>query len=105
MLTGQPSTYASAAGGLVVIGGGVHPTRPVNDSFALVRVPEVGGVRTYLNNQEIGRTDRHGNVLISNLLPYYANRVAISDQDVPIDRDVQTIEQSVAPPFRGGALI
>jgi len=105
VLNGEPSTYASVAGGLVVIGGGVHPTRPVNGSFALVRVPEVGGVRTYLNNQEIGRTDGHGNVLISNLLPYYANRVAISDQDVPIDRDVQTVEQSIAPPFRGGALI
>ena len=77
VIDGQSDTHASAAGGLVFIGGGVHPTRPVNGSYALVRVPEVGGVRTYLNNQEIGRTNRRGDTLISNLLPYYANRIGI----------------------------
>ncbi len=105
LLDGETAGYASVAGGLVVIGGGVHPTRPVNESYALVRVPEVGGVRTYLNNQEIGRTNRHGDTLMSNLLPYYANRVAISDQDVPFDRDIEQVERSIAPPYRGGALV
>jgi outer membrane usher protein len=105
MIDGQSSTRASAAGGLVAIGGGVHPTRPINESYALVRVPEVGGVRTYLNNQEVGRTNRHGNTLVPNLLPYYANRIAISDQDVPFDREIETVEQSIAPPYRGGALV
>jgi outer membrane usher protein len=105
VIDGQSNTRASAAGGLVFIGGGVHPTRPVNQSYALVRVPEVGGVRAYLNNQEIGRTNRRGDTLIPNLLPYYANRIAISDQDVPLDRDIETVEQSVAPPYHGGALV
>jgi len=105
VLNGQTATHAIVNGGLVFIGGGVHPTRTVNDSFALVRVPEVGGVRTYLNNQETGRTDRHGNVLVPNLLPYYANRLSIADQDVPIDHDVDQVERDVAPPYRGGALV
>jgi outer membrane usher protein len=105
MIDGQSSTRASAAGGLVIIGGGVHPTRPVNESFALVRVPEVGGVRTYLNNQEVGRTNRRGDTLVPNLLPYYANRIGISDQDVPFDHEIELVEQSIAPPYRGGALV
>jgi outer membrane usher protein len=104
-LNGQTATHAIANGGLVFIGGGVHPTRTVNDSFALVRVPTVGGVRTYLNNQETGRTDRRGNVLVPNLLPYYANRLSIADQDVPIDHSVDQVERDVAPPYRGGALV
>jgi outer membrane usher protein len=105
VLNGQTATHAIVNGGLVFIGGGVHPTRTVNDSFALVRVPEVGGVRTYLNNQETGRTDRHGSLLVPNLLPYYANRLSIADQDVPIDHAVDEVERDVAPPYRGGALV
>ncbi len=42
---------------------------------------------------------------MSNLLPYYANRVAISDQDVPFDRDIEQVERSSAPPYRGGAQV
>jgi outer membrane usher protein len=105
VIDGQQSPYVNVTGGLVAIGGGVHPTRAVNESFALVRVPEVAGVRTFLNNQEMGRTNGHGDLLVSNLLPYYANRLGISDQDVPFDHEVQRVEQAVGPPYRGGAVV
>jgi outer membrane usher protein len=105
IFSGRQSPYVSVTGGLVAIGGDLHPTRTVNESFALVRVPDVPGVRTYLNNQDMGRTNRHGDLLVSNLLPYYANRLGISDQDVPLERQVETVEQAVAPPYRGGAVV
>lgn len=38
-------------------------------------------------------------------MPYYANRIGISDQDVPFDLELEAVEQSVAPPYRGGALV
>ena len=44
-------------------------------------------------------------MLVPNLLPYYANRLAISDQDVPLDHEVEQVERDVAPPYRGGALV
>jgi outer membrane usher protein len=105
IINGESSAHASVMGGLVAIGGDVHATRPLSDSFALVRVPDVPGVRAYLNNQEMGRTDGHGNLLISDLLPYYANRIDISDQDVPMDHDLEGVEQVIAPPYRGGAVV
>lgn len=101
---GQPSTIADASGALVFIGGGVHFTRPVENGYALVQVPEVQGVRTYVSNQEVGRTDRHGNLVVPNLLAYYANRVSIDDTDVPMDRDVPHDAMLLAPPYRGGAI-
>jgi len=101
---GQPSTMADASGALVFIGGGVHFTRPVENGFALVQVPDVRGVRTYVSNQEVGRTDRHGNLVVPNLLAYYANRVSIDDADVPMDRDVPRDAMLLAPPYRGGAI-
>jgi len=57
-----------------------------------------------VSNQEVGRTDRHGNVVVPNLLAYYGNHVSINDADVPIDRDLPKDTMLLAPPFRGGAI-
>lgn len=97
-------TSVTAAGGLVAIGGQVFATRPVQESFALVRVPGVHRVRTFLSNQEIGRTDRRGHLLIPNLLPYYGNLLRIADEDVPMNRTIGASELTMAPPYRGGAI-
>jgi len=104
-LDGKDATTVSAAGGVVAIGGSLHATRPVEESFALVRVPGVSGVRSYLSNQEVGRTDSRGDLLVPNLLPYYGNRLAIADVDVPFDYTVGATERLIAPPHRGGAVV
>ncbi len=104
VMNGQSATLVDASGGVVVIGGGVHATRPVQDGFALVRVPGVPDVRTYVSHQEVGRTGRTGDLVVPGLLPYYGNRLSIADSDVPVDRDVQRNEMIVATPYRGGAL-
>ena len=95
----------SAAGALVYQAGKISPTRPVAQSFALVRVPGVEGVRVYLSNQLVGRTDSRGDLMVPNLLPYYGNRIRIDDRDVPMTHDIQIIEKTIAPPPRGGALV
>src|SRR5439155_13642366 len=41
----QDTTVLRAAGGLVALGGTAIATRPASDSFALIRVPGVAGVR------------------------------------------------------------
>jgi outer membrane usher protein len=99
------STTLTAAAGLVAIGGGVHLTRPVQDGFALVHIPGVAGVRGSLNNQEVGRTDSRGKLLIPNLLPYYANRLGIKDEDIPIEYSISTTERMVGPPVKGGSVV
>jgi outer membrane usher protein len=99
----QRSTL-SAAGAVVAIGGGVFATRPVRNSFALVKVPGVADVRGFSANQEVGKTNRGGNLLIPDLLPYYGNQLNISDADVPIDYSISKVRLTIAPPYRGGAV-
>jgi outer membrane usher protein len=99
------SSVLTAAAGVVAMGGGLHLSRPVQDGFALIDVPGLPGVRGYLNNQEIGRTDSRGKLLVPNLLPYYGNRLGIADQDIPIEYSIDTTERLVAPPVRGGAVV
>lgn len=95
----------NAAGGFVYQAGAFVPTRPVQDSFALVRVPGVEDVRVYGSNQLIGRTNADGDLLVPNLLSYYGNRLRIEDKDIPLDYEVRAVERTIGPPFRGGALV
>ena len=102
---GAGQTELLASGGLVDAGDGLMLTRAVDDGFAVIDTDGVGGVRGYFNNQLAGRTDRRGRLLIPNLLSYYGNRVEIADQDIPMAYSVGTTEKTVAPPYRGGALV
>ena len=103
MIGGDGISSASVAGALVTIGGGVYASRPVQDSFALVQVPGVEGVRGFASNQEIGRTDRSGNLLVPDLQAYYGNLLHISDSDIPFQYSVGDVGMTLALPYRGGA--
>jgi len=102
---GQDAKTLSVSGGVVAIGGEIFPARPVGDAFALIRVPGVGGVTGLSSNQSVGRTSAAGNLLVPDLSSYYGNRIAIVDKDLPLDYAVETTEKTVAPPFRGGAVV
>jgi outer membrane usher protein len=97
--------YVSMSGGLVAIGDGVHLSRAVRDGFALIRVPDVAGVRAFASNQQVGVTNRKGEALVPDLVPYYGNQVSVSDQDLPMDYEIDGVRKLVAPPYRGGALV
>jgi outer membrane usher protein len=99
------SGRAGLAGGVVMLDRSIFFTRPVEQGYAVVQVPGVEGVRVSLENQEIGRTDDQGNVLVTTLLPYYANRLSIRGEDVPMEYDVGPTERLVATTRRGGARV
>lgn len=102
---GRPHTSVNVSGAIVGIGGGLFASRPVRSSFALVQVPGVKDVRGFSSNQEIGRTNGSGNILVPDLLPYYGNLLNIADTDIPIDYVIPRVQATVAPPYRGGALV
>lgn len=104
-LNGVTTSGATVSGGVVTLGRSINFTNTLGDSFGLVRVPGVKNVRVFSNNVEVGRTDRRGNLLIPALIPNYANRLAISDMDLPGDRSVADAEKLVAPPAGAGAVV
>jgi len=104
-LGGQHGSRLSAAGGLAFIDGSVHYSRPVQDSFALIKVPGLSGVRGYLNNLEVGKTDSNGQLFVPNLLSYYGNNLGISKKDLPFSYNVDVTDKIVSAPYRGGALV
>lgn len=96
---------AIASGGIVYEGGAFMFARPIDDAFALVRIPGVEDVRVYSSNNLVGRTDSNGDLLVPNLLSYYGNRLSIDDRDIPLSYDLQDTEKTIAPPYRGGAFV
>lgn len=95
----------TASGGIILAGGGLHFAQAVQEGFAVVEVPGVSGVRVYASNQLIGRTDDEGRLLIPNLLAYYGNAIRIEDEDIPMSYSVDQVEKTIAPPYRGGAIV
>ena len=103
---GTRSTYQlAAAGSIVAVGRTVGVTRPVDDSFALVQVGEVEGVRVYQNNQEVGRTDADGKAFVPNVGSYQNNSISINDRDLPMEVSFQETRRLLLPPLRSGSCL
>ncbi|MCT7951350.1 fimbria/pilus outer membrane usher protein [Ancylothrix sp. C2] len=99
------SLSLNAAGGVAWIGGSPFLSRPLENSYVLVRVPGIEGVRVYLNNNEVGRTNSQGNLVVTNLLPYYSNRISITTEDIPLNYTIDKSSQNVAVPTRAGGIV
>jgi outer membrane usher protein len=83
----------------------VRFAQPVQESFGLLHLPGLPGVTGYLENQEVGRTDSRGDLIIPALQPYYGNRVKIDAEQIPVNSDIGITEKLIAPPYRAGAVI
>ncbi len=100
---GGASVYsASAAGGLALVGGSLHATRPVGDSFGLVKAGDTAGVPVFLSNREVGKTDSDGEVFIPDLLSYQENNVSLDIGVLPLDYEVATTRKYLVPSYRSG---
>lgn len=94
-------TFASS---LVLVGGTVKPSRQVYESFALVDAV-LPGVGVNLNNQPVGRTDAHGQLLVPTLTDHSENQISLDEQDIPIEYSVETLRKIVIPPRRAGVRV
>jgi len=102
---GDQRTRFIASGAVVAMGGRVFATPPLDAGFALVRVPGLAGVPILRENLEVGRTDAQGDLLVRDLLPFYANRIALDEAAVPPDYVLTTPRRDVQVPRNTGALV
>jgi outer membrane usher protein len=93
----------STSGAITYVGGYLRPTRPVTDSFSLVKVSDLEDVRVYLNSQDMGRTDKDGILVIPTMSSYFDNQISIEDKDIPIDYLMPRVSQNLSPPLRSGS--
>lgn len=103
---GRNETYSLfASGGMAYVGNTLGFSRPITDSFGLVKVGELKGVAVYQNNQEIGRTNSAGKVFIPSMNSFLDNQVRINDKDIPMEYSIAEVQRFVSPPLRSGTVI
>lgn len=101
----RDSSRISVSGAVAYLGSTIGFIRPVTDSFALVKVGEVEGVRINLNNEVMARTDASGMAFVPDMGSFNYNQVSITDKDVPMEYLLNAKLRYVSPPFRSGSCV
>ena len=95
---------AQFEGSIIAAGGGAFLSNRVDDAFSVV---DVGApdVEVFYENRPIGKTDKRGKFLVTDLRSYEANAISIDPSNLPLDASVETTRQVVRPSDRSGAVV
>lgn len=96
---------AFVAGSVGYAGGTLFASRPVLDSFAVVKVGEVPDVPVYSNGWFMGKTNASGEVLATDLNAFYDNYISFRATDLPLNYQFPSALQVVSPPNRSGSVV
>lgn len=99
--SGQVFGRVGARGALALFDSKLFASDHVDDSFAIVRTGNVGGVPVRYENRPIGVTDRSGRLLVPSLLSFQDNRLELDTTRLSPDVEVGQTFTVVRPP--GGA--
>lgn len=80
-------------------------SRPLTDSFAVVKVGDVPNVPVLANSRFQGTTDEHGEVVVSPMISFYDNYLNFEQHAVPLDHIFKSSQQVISPAFRSGSYI
>jgi len=86
---------ASAAGSVVLHGGGVNLGAPVGDGFALIQAEGAHGAKVGYGSDT--RVARNGYALLPHVSPYRWNQIDLDPSGLPLDVELLQTSQRVAP--------
>jgi outer membrane usher protein len=102
---GQTSVRLGLQTALVWIGGKVFSSRRVQDGFALVEVPGYADVGVGFQGNSSTRTDSNGVAFLPRLQAYQRNSIRLDPTELPINAELDTIEQIAVPASRSGVRV
>jgi outer membrane usher protein len=97
------NTSVDVSGAIVAMDGTVITARNVGRGFALVSsgAPDLPVLQ---DNRPIGRTDRNGRLLVPDLQPYAASRIAIDPSSLPSDTRIPLTSLDIVPRQNAGVV-
>ncbi|MCH8543422.1 MAG: fimbria/pilus outer membrane usher protein [Alcanivorax sp.] len=97
--------FASADGSLVYGGGSLFAANRVTDSFAIIDTSGFAGVPVRQSNLLIGHSNRHGRLLVPNLVSFVPNKLAIDIDDLPVNTRIEQPQTEVTPADQVGLVV
>jgi outer membrane usher protein len=94
-----------ASGGTGWLGSRLFFSRAIQESFAIVRVPEHRAVRIYQDNNVAATTDADGYAVLPRLRAYEANRIGVEQDDLPLDSIIDRLTLETVPSYRSGVYV
>lgn len=99
------SAWAGASGSIVALGGSAFLANDVGDAFAVVSTGGVADVPVSYENQIVGRTDRHGYLLLPRVIAYQPATVSIDPMKLEAGLMPQAVQRRVAVAEGAAAVI
>lgn len=103
--TAQKTLRLGAQTALVFMDGRLFSSRRIQDSFALVEVPGYSNVGVGFQGSTLTRTNNEGVALLPRLLAYQNNSIRLNPSELPINAELDTIEQIAVPAARSGVKV
>ncbi len=101
----QMTRWADASGSVVLMDAGLFAANRIDDAFVVVSTNGYADVPVRYENQEIGRTDRNGHLLVPYSSGYYRGKYEIDPMELPADVLAPEVEQRVAVRRGSGYLL
>ncbi len=103
--SGEMTRWADASGSLVWMDAGLFAANRIDDAFVVVSTGGYADVPVRYENQEVGRTDADGHLLVPYSSGYYRGKYEIDPMDLPPDILAPEVEQRVAVRRGSGYLL
>lgn len=101
----QQTVRLGARGGLALVDGRFFAARQLEGSFAEVEVPGYPGVGVGFQGSTITKTDASGVAILPRLSPYTANSIRLDPRELPINAEIDNIEQVAVPAARSAVKV
>jgi len=100
----QTGYRAGVQGSVALLGGALHASTPIQDSFAVVDAGHPG-VMVLRENWPVGRTDAQGLLLVPALRSSEDNRLSIDPAGLPADAALESERITVRPAAQSGVMV
>jgi outer membrane usher protein FimD/PapC len=104
-VNGTFAARANARGTLLIAGGAVFARNQSGGSYALVRTGHVGNIPITRENQEVGRTDRNGLLLVQDIPAQATIKIDVKADKLPADALVRETTKFIRVPRRAVAIV
>jgi outer membrane usher protein len=95
---------AQIDGAVAAMGSGVFFSNRIDDAFAVVDAG-VPGIPVFQENRPVGETNSRGQLLVPNLRAYGNNKISIDPKRLPVNAEVEAVEDVVTPADRSGVVV